>query len=152
MGVISPFQFVGHKIEKLLVEVPFGFDNKKSDQLNYFATYGGEFQKDKWVGSVTIAFRQMNKDNEQPTVLFEVVVVGRFIFNASDSDEDKNAFINFLKTSGAATVVPLARAAVASAGALCGSPDVCIIPNINVYNLKWTLPEAPEQNSEDKAE
>ena len=140
MDITSTFQFAGHKVVKLLVEIPIGYDNEKSSLLNYYASYDTEYQSDKWAGSVIIGFRQCNKEGKKPDVIYEVVVVGRFIYVGSDSEDTKREFIDFLKTSGAATVIPLARSAIASASALCGSPNVCIVPNINVYQLNWTVP------------
>lgn len=141
MDATSTFQFVGHKVVKLLVQVPIGYNqNEKPNSINYYASYDVEYQTDRWVGSVTIGFHQKSREGDDSDVLFEVIVTGRFVYPSNNTEEAKNEVVNFLKTSGAATVVPLARAAVASAGALCGSQNVCIVPNINVYQLNWALP------------
>ena len=139
--ILSKFQFVDHKITKMLVELPIGYKGERSESINYFATYATEYHEDFWNGSVTIGFRQQSKDAENPSTLYEIIISGRFTYSGENNGETEKEFVKFLKSSGAATLIPLARAAITSAGAISGYPGVCTIPNINVYQMNWIEPE-----------
>ena len=148
MELMSDFQYVGHSIAKMKLEFPVDTMLQKAETINYLASWHAEYSENRWHGAVTIGFQQLDGASENPSVLFEIVVVGRFISSGTDSEESRNEFVRFLKSSGAATLISIARAAIISAGALCGFPGLCTIPNINVYAMNWAEDMAPEQVQE----
>lgn len=140
---MATFQMKEYKITKLCLDNPLADFSEECTNLFYIAGYKSTYENEEWVGFIHLGFKlesasPQGEDGEAPRTLFEAIIAGSFAEKGSDSPEAKTAFERKLKLNGATTLIPLLRAALASAGALMGFPDTYKIPNINVFGLKWT--------------
>lgn len=140
---MASFQMKEYKITKLCLDNPLADFSEECTNLLYLAGYKSTYENDEWVGFIHLGFKleSTNPQNERedaPKTLFEAIIAGSFVEKGPDSPETKTAFERKLKLNGATTLIPLLRAALASAGALMGFPDTYKIPNINVFGLQWT--------------
>lgn len=137
MADASRFQYRDHKIPKLSITIPENFHPDEMQTIAYFANYSINYGNGAWLGTIVLGFQQRTSQEDDAPVLFEIVCIGNFLFQAEKSDQSRAEFIDFLQKSGAATLIPIERAAMLSAGAIAGYPNICVIPNINVYSLQW---------------
>ena len=140
---MASFQMKEYKIIKLYLDNPLADFSEECTNLLYIAGYKTTYENDEWVGFIHLGFKLESaepQDEGEGTakLLYEAVIAGSFAEKGPDSPEAKTAFERKLKLNGATTLIPLLRAALASAGALMGFPDSYKIPNINVFGLKWT--------------
>lgn len=140
---MASFQMKEYKIVKLCLDNPMADFPEDCANLLYFAGYKTVYSNEEWGGFVQLGFKLESSEPQDEgegtaKLLYEAVIVGSFAEKGPDSPEAKTAFERKLTLNGATTLIPLLRAALASAGALMGFPDTYKIPNINVFGLKWT--------------
>lgn len=135
--MISGFQFLGHRIERLHLE---NIDNKKDMEelsLRYFANYRYRKKDGGWFGELELAFRRDLPNDDKTKCAYEIVILGSFEAPKDELIQTDEDFVKRLKVNGAATIIPIARAILtATASMICGS-GLYTLPNINVFNLQW---------------
>ena len=146
MSALSSFQFIRHEIPQIQINIPGDYSDESPLSVQYCAKYRTYHDEGRWTGDVMLAFRKELSPQDSTEFLYEIVIVGGFTSRGENTEEDKESFVRYLKTSGATTLIPIARAALVSTSAIMGHPDLCTIPNINVYNLNWTEPEAEDSS------
>ena len=137
-NILSDFQLQEHKIPKLSIHIG-SLSSEAQIKLNsYFANCNVYYLNDEWSGNVMLGLRSVPETEENDlSSMFEIVIVGCFTCKGENTEDAKKDFTNHLQLNGAATLIPLARAALQTASSLMGYHNQCLIPNINVYKLKW---------------
>ena len=148
MPIASGFQMEEYKILRLSVEAfPDSDDN---GTIGYFAKDRIEHEGGRWTGEVMLGFRKTS-ESDPATVLYEIIIVGKFKLPDEDKEDSKARFRKFLRGNGAATLIPIARAALVTTSALTGHPGKHSIPNINVFDMQWNT-SSDEQSAETEDE
>lgn len=150
MAIASDFQLVNHMIPKLFIEVSPAYTKCSEDTLEYFAKSGAGYEDGLWDGEVMLGFRMTSETNPSK-LLFEIVIMGEFKYPGKNDEDSKLRFIKLMQTSGAATLIPIARAALISTSTLTRHVDTCSIPNINVAELSWNI-SSDDQSSNSEGE
>ena len=71
--------------------------------------------------------------------IFSVRIFAQSGFIAPVSYVDEKKFLEMVKTTGAASMIPIMRAYVTGVLAICGIPSDIRIPNIDVTALEWEI-------------
>lgn len=150
MAIASDFQLEKYTIPKLLIEVSPDYVKSGNDTIGYFAKSGEEYEDGQWVGEVMLGFRMTSEANPSK-LLYEIIIMGRFKYPGNNEEDSKLKFIRLMQTSGAATLIPIARAALVSACTLTGHINTCSIPNINVFEMSWNT-SSDDQSSDSENE
>ena len=139
--VFSPFQVEEYHIVRIHADMSIVTEPVKIES-QYYAQASSEYSDGKWRGDVGIGFRYIKTEDEQG-IIAEIVINGKFSMAGQNDDIGKEMFENRLKINGASTLIPIARAALASTSAIMGYPNKLTLPNINVKSMKWK--EAEEE-------
>lgn len=89
------------------------------------------------IGFKVVEGEDIEIDQESEKTYAEIRCIAFFLCPVNMMVADK--FLAMLKSAGAATMIPLARAKFATACSLFGIPDAINIPNINVKKIDWHI-------------
>ena len=145
--MISDFQIEEYHTKRLHADV-ISISKPINIELQYFATCSSEYLNGQWRGEVRLGFRQLPEGTDDTSIeasIYEVIIDGKFSMRGDNNDEDREQFTKRLKINGASTLIPIARAAMASTTAIMGYPNKLLIPNISVGSIKWK-----DENVEEK--
>ena len=148
--IMSDFQMQDYCIKKLTYEYIPNLTENAQVPLEYYAHATHECLDGVFNGNVFLGFRavlkeQPSKDQAHDITLYEVVIQGSFSMPAADQPDAEKRFVKMMKINGAASLIPIARAALVSASSVMHIPKAFPLPNINVYELVWkdSLPASP---------
>ena len=148
--IMSDFQMQDYCIKKLTYEYIPSLTENAQVPLEYYAHTTHECREGAFHGNVSLGFRatlkeQSMKDLAHDITLYEVVIQGSFSMPAADQPDAEKRFVEMMKVNGAASLIPIARAALVSASSVMHIPKAFYLPNINVFELAWkeSVPASP---------
>lgn len=133
--MLSEFQIERYHIDKLCAEI-LNREGSFPIEFQYFASYQKDYREDQWKGSIHLGFRMVT-DDEKKDLMYEVIITGDFNMPGVHDEDAEKIFLQRLQVNGAATLIPLARAALSTTFSLMGFPNKYTLPNINVMSIQW---------------
>lgn len=128
--MMAAFQMDHYNIAKISIVAEIS--QQENLALLYAAKYKVNRSEDRWTGSIVLGFKFANAERDRE--YSEIVICGNF---HAAADMEQGQFEKMLKVNGAATLIPIMRAAFVSTYALMGLSNIRSIPNVNVLKLKW---------------
>jgi len=149
--VASDFQMIHFSVEHFSACNQISMPEEYPVSFGYFAEikHGLRYDDpDTRFASIRMGFKvvqgeDITIDQDSEKTYAEITCIAFFICPVEAISADK--FLAMLKSAGAATMIPLARAKFATACSLFEAPNSISIPNINVRLIDWYIEKIETQ-------
>lgn len=142
-NVISTFQMKAFKTHRFNFAVPsVGSVAELSINHNFSGKFVVDYSEDKWRGIVMIYYSAKSDDTHDPFNV-EIVMDGRYEYEAPKTDADKAQFKKLLTMNGAVALITMLRGQVATTTTALGLTPSLIVPSVNLNHFHWEEQELP---------